>query len=106
MNRLSGVIAPMLHAAGLDVRTVSRAGGDVHELVITNPARPDWGRIVIDREGLMEWDYWGHLTDDTGAVDLAAVIIAIMAASPGGDADRYGRSARIHDVEERDRPHP
>jgi hypothetical protein len=46
MNRLPGVIAPMLGTAGLDVRTVSRAGGDVHELVITNPARPDWGRIV------------------------------------------------------------
>jgi hypothetical protein len=60
MNRLSRVIAPILRAAGLDVRTVGPAGGDVHELVVANSARPDWGRIVIDREGLMEWDYWGQ----------------------------------------------
>jgi hypothetical protein len=106
MNRLSGVIAPMLHAAGLDVRTVSRAGGDVHELVITNPARPDWGRIVIDREGFMEWDYWGHLADDAGAADLAAVIIAIMAARPGDTGARYGARPTSQPAEERGRPHP
>ncbi|HWG00766.1 MAG TPA: hypothetical protein VG164_02810 [Trebonia sp.] len=38
MNQLSRVIAPLLRSAGLDVRTVSRAGGDIHELVVTNPS--------------------------------------------------------------------
>jgi hypothetical protein len=107
MNGLSRVIAPMLRTAGLDVRTVSCAGGEVHELVVTNPARPDWGRIVIDREGLMEWDYWGHLADDIGAAHMATVIISIMATRPGSDdGRRHGQAARIPDTGERDRAHP
>jgi hypothetical protein len=100
MNRLSRVIAPMLRTAGLDVRTVGPAGGEVHELVVTNPARPDWGRIVIDREVLMEWGYWSHLADDTGAADIATIIIAIMATSPGNDSERYGRHSNIRVAEE------
>jgi hypothetical protein len=78
MNHLSSVIAPMLQAAGLDVRPVGIPGGEVHELAVTNPAQPNWGRIVIDREGLMEWDYWGDPTTDAGAAGIAAVIITIM----------------------------
>ena len=106
MNRLPRVIAPMLRTAGLDVRTVRRASGEVHELVVTNrPAR--LGRIVIDREGLMEWDYWGHLADDIGAAHMATVIISIMATRPGSDdGRRYGQAARIPDTGERDRAHP
>ena len=94
----------MLRAAGLDVRTVCGAGGEVHELVVTNPAQPDCGRVVIDREGLMEWDYWGHVADDTGAADMAAIITAIMATRPGSDANRYGRADRTPGAGERDRP--
>ena len=93
-------------AAGLDVRTISRAGGEIHELVITNPAHPDWRRVVIDREGLMEWDYWGPLAEDAGAVDMAAVIIAIMATRAGRHPQRYGMNSDQPDSTERDRPHP
>lgn len=87
MSRLSRIIAPMLSAAGLDIRPVGRADGETHELVVTNPRFPAWGRVVIDREGLMEWDYWGCIHDDAGAADIATVIIAVMGARPGDDAD-------------------
>jgi hypothetical protein len=48
----------------------------------------------------------GHLADDTGAADMAIVIIAIMAASTGGDSERYGRQPGLQAAEERDRSHP
>lgn len=57
-------------------------GSQIHELVVTSPHYPAWGRIVIDGGGLIEWDYWGHIADDAGAADIAAVIIAVMAARP------------------------
>jgi hypothetical protein len=100
MSRLSRVIAPMLHAAGLDVRAVSGADGQVRELVITNPRHPDWGRVVVDREGFMEWDYWGRIADHPGAASIATVIIAIMATRPSDDADRLGRAAYLAAAEE------
>jgi hypothetical protein len=82
MSRLSRVVAPMLHAAGLDVRPVGRADGELHELVITNPRQPSWGRVVIDRDGRMEWDYWGDLVTDAGAASIADVVIAVLAPRP------------------------
>jgi hypothetical protein len=54
----------------------------------------------------MEWDYWGHLADDTGAADMATVIIAIMAARPGSALARYSRKPSQPAPDERDRPHP
>lgn len=106
MNRLARIIAPMLTAAGLDVRPVTRADGEMRELVVTNPRFPGWGRVVVDREGLMEWDYWGHIAEDAGAADLAAVIIAIMGRQPGDHPDRYGARPTFQPAAERDRPHP
>ena len=94
MNRLNRIIAPLLTRAGLDVRTVSGADGQARELIVTNPRQPNWGRVVIDREGLMKWDYWGQVHEDHGAVDIATVIIAIMAARPGSDPERHARTAR------------
>jgi hypothetical protein len=89
MSRLTRVIAPLLVRAGLDVRAISGVDGQVRELVVTNPRQPTWGRVVIDHEGLMEWDYWGQVADDPGAADIAAVIIAIMATRPSGHPDRH-----------------
>jgi hypothetical protein len=106
MSRLTRVVAPILRAAGLDIREVQSVGGEVCELVITNPRFHIWGRVVVDRDGLMEWDHWGRLADDTGAAQLATVITAIMAASPGDDNDRYGRRPTFHPAEESNRPHP
>ncbi len=106
MSRLTRVIAPLLGRAGLDIRAIGRADGQVHELVVTNPRHPSWGRIVIDREGLMEWDYWGQIGDDAGAADIATVIIAIMATRPGDNAEPYSRAAYRPAPEKRDRPHP
>ena len=104
MSRLTRVIAPLLGKAGLDIRAVGGADGQVHELVVTNPRFPGWGRVVIDREGLMEWDYWGNIGDDHGAADIAAVIIRIIGTRPGDDAERYGQAPHLPAPEERDRP--
>jgi hypothetical protein len=105
VSRLTRVVAPMLRSAGLDVREVSRAGGEVRELVVTNPRFPAWGRVVVDCDGFMEWDYWGEISEDAGATRLAAVIIAVIAAHPGDDGERYGRRPSFQPAE-RDRPHP
>jgi hypothetical protein len=88
MSRLSRIIAPMLHSAGLDVRAINGADGQVRELVITNPRQPGWGRVVINHEGHMEWGYWGQVHDDPGAATMATVVIAIMATPQHGHPDR------------------
>jgi hypothetical protein len=44
--------------------------------------------------------------DDTGAADMATVIIAVMAAVPGSDANRYSCTACASDSGGRGRPHP
>jgi hypothetical protein len=106
MSRLTRVIAPMLRSAGLDIREVGRAGGGVRELVVTNPRYPTWGRVVVDCDGLMEWDYWGEISEDAGAARLAAVIIAVMATRLGVDGESYGTRPAFQPAPERDRPHP
>jgi hypothetical protein len=105
MSRLSRVIAPMLHAAGLDVRPVGRADGELHELVITNPRQPSWGRVTIDQDGRMEWGYWGNAVTDAGAASIATVVIAIMAPDTGHHAGRDPRVTRPQASAERARPH-
>ena len=106
MSSLTRIIAPMLRSAGLDIREVSRADGEVRELVVTNPRYPTWGRVLVDRDGLMEWDYWGEVSADAGAAQLATVIIAVMATHPGDDAERYGARPTFQPAAERNRPHP
>jgi hypothetical protein len=99
------IIAPMMRAAGLDIRPMSRPDGEVFELVITNPQYPTWGRVIIDREGFTEWRYWGDLADDDAAARLATVIKAIMAPRPGDNAARGTRPA-YRPAPEADRPRP
>lgn len=106
MSRLSRVIAPLLAKGGLDIRPMAGADGQVHELVVTNPRFPSWGRVVIDRDGFMEWSYWGNLATDHGAADTAHVIMSIICDRPGDDAERYGRATFTPSSEERSRPHP
>ena len=106
MSRLTRVIAPLLRVRGLDIREVHGADGEVRELVVTNPRFPAWGKVIIDRDGFMEWDYWGHVGDDTAAAQLAAVITAIMASRPGDDATRYSTRPTFQPTAERNRPHP
>jgi hypothetical protein len=93
MSRLTRVIAPLLARAGLDVHAISGADGQVHELVVTNPRQPAFGRVVINREGLMKWDYWGHIASDPGAADLATVVTAIMATPISSQPDHHAGTA-------------
>lgn len=44
----------------------------------------------------MERDCWGLLADDTGAVDTATVIIAVMAAHSGDEEERLGNRLAGH----------
>lgn len=94
MSRLTKIIAPMLREHGLDVREVEGISGDVRELVVTNPAFPHWGRIVIDRDGLLEWDHWGDIDHDDGATALACVITGVLASGDNPDRGRYGKLRR------------
>jgi hypothetical protein len=105
MSRLTRVIAPMLRTAGLDIREMRRADSEIRELVVTNPQPPAWGRVVIDPDGLMEWDYWGRISDGAGAADIATVITAVMASRPG-DTERHDRRPAFQPAAERDRPRP
>jgi len=96
----------MLRAAGLDVREVNGVDGEPRELVVTNPCFTTLGRVVIDRDGLMEWDYWGHVRDEDGAADIASVIVGVLCSRPGEDGERPGRLRILPPPDERDRPHP
>jgi hypothetical protein len=58
MSSLTRVIAPVLRANGLGIREVHAADGGIRELVVTSPRCPAWGRVTVDRDGLMERDYW------------------------------------------------
>jgi hypothetical protein len=51
-------------------------------------------------------DYWGEIAEDDGAARLAAVIIAIMAARPGDNAERYDKRPSFTPAADRNRPHP
>jgi hypothetical protein len=51
--------------------TTETASSRPRVLVISSPRQPGRGRVVIDREGLMEWDYRGHLGTDARAADEA-----------------------------------
>jgi hypothetical protein len=109
MSRLTTVIAPLLRENGLDVHEVEGTGnGGIRELVVTNPRFPFWGRIVIDREGFLEWDHWGEIGDNQGATEIAQVIIGVLASGPDGTGDRYGkvRDSDRPPPEGWDRPHP
>jgi hypothetical protein len=106
VTRLTRIIGPLLQATGLDVRPVSGADGEVHELVVTNPGQPDRGRVIVDRYGLMEWDYWGQLRDDAGAADLAAVITAIMATRFNDQSHHRDQVPRPPGPTEDQTPHP
>jgi hypothetical protein len=33
------------------------------------------GKVIVDREGFMELDSWGEISEDDGAAQLAAVIV-------------------------------
>ena len=94
VNRLTEIIGPMMRERGLDVREVAGTGQQIRELVITNPEFPHWGRVVVDREGLTSWDYWGETGTDDAASRLAAVITALIASNPGEDGNRYPRPGR------------
>ena len=104
MSRLAKIIAPILRAHSLDVREVEGIAGETRELVVTNRDFPGWGRVVVDRDGLLEWDHWGDIDDEDGAAALARIITGILASGDDPDPDRYG-TLRPQQPETA-RPHP
>jgi hypothetical protein len=57
LGRIVHVIRTKLEAHGLDLREVL-FNEEVVELIVTNPGHSSRGRILVDRNGLVEWDHW------------------------------------------------
>ena len=62
----------------MQVTELARSG-EVVELVVTNLRRPGEGRVVIGRDGLIEWDRRHQVTDELVAVHIVAVLVSILA---------------------------
>lgn len=105
-TRLSRVIAPLLRDHGLTVTPYPACAHEPRELVVTNPAFPAWGRVVIDRDGFMEWDLQATVETDDGAREIAGVIIGLIAGGEGEADDRYGQPPHWQSPEDAARPHP
>jgi hypothetical protein len=103
MSRLTKITAPVLREHALDVRAVEGVTGEARELVVTNPSFPHWGRVVIDRDGLLEGDHWGDINHDDGAAAPARVIVGILVGGDKPDPDRYGK---LHPQQTRSPPAP
>ena len=106
MNRLTEVIGQALRQCGLEVREVEGSGQQIRELVVKNPKFPHWGRVVVDREGLLSWDYWGEMGSDEAAFALASVIIALIGSAPGEDGSRYPQPSTPAPPGDPGRAHP
>jgi hypothetical protein len=100
VNRLAEVVAPSLRGDSLDVREVTGASGEVRELLVTSPSSLRRGRVTVDSQGSLWWEFRADLRSDAGAVTLTAVITALlaersrpaedMAGTPGKADDRDG----------------
>jgi len=75
------LITPVLHAAGLDVIPV-RHHEEIIELIVRLPGDPSGSRIVLDRNGIMEWDRWCGEPRNTDGGRLAQVILAALGRAP------------------------
>jgi hypothetical protein len=106
MNRLTRIIAPLLSKAGLDGRAVGGSDGDIRELIVTSPRYPSWGCVLVDREGHMQWDYWGNAATDHGAADIATLVAAIIGQRRDGADDHNGQAAYLSAPEERGQSFP
>ena len=106
VGRLSRLIAPLLREHGLTVTPYPADADEPRELAVTNPAFPGWGRVVIDRDGFMEWDLHGTVETDDDARGIARVIVSLLAGGEGEAGDRYGRPQHWQPPEDAARPHP
>jgi hypothetical protein len=82
-DHIAAAVTAMLHGTGLHIERRRL------ELIITNPADPDNGRVVISlTDGYVSWErtetsYWGHLEgipsqdQDTRAVPATQIIQAL-----------------------------
>lgn len=89
MSKLSRIVAPKLRGYGLKVEEYPPGSQDPRELRVTNPRFAGSGYVVIDREGLVEWDLWTDMGSDTGAGSAADMIISLLThAAPITAAER------------------
>jgi hypothetical protein len=79
LRSLSQAVGARLRACGLQVTELTRSG-EVVVLVVTNPRRPEEGRVVIGRDGLIEWDRGHQASDDLVAAHIAAVLLSMLAS--------------------------
>lgn len=88
MSKLSRIVAPKLRKYGFEVQEYPPGSEHPRELRVTNPRLPGSGCVVIDREGLIEWDRWADMSSDTGAGSTADMIIGLLAS--GGPVTASG----------------
>ena len=94
MSKLSRIVAPKLRKYGFEVEEYPPGSEHPRELRVTNPRYPGSGCVVIDREGLVEWDLWADMSSDTGAGSTADMIIGLLASAEPVAASGAGPGAR------------
>lgn len=82
LDDVACLLAPVLHAAGLDLIPV-RHHDEIIELIMRLPGDQSGNRVVLDRNGIMEWDHWCGRPGNAHGERLARVILAAL----GGDPD-------------------
>jgi hypothetical protein len=100
LGHTADAIRPKLEACGLDLRQVLFSE-QVVELIVINPGDPSRGRVVVDRNGLVEWDHWCPARDAVTGELVVSVIVAALSTSraqavvPGGVRFGGGRATPL-----------
>jgi hypothetical protein len=85
---ISEAIISRLRESGLDVREQARSGLAVG-FVVRNPRCPGNGHVVIDRNGLIEWNRHHQATDQL-VIALTNAVICLLTTAGDRSPDRSG----------------
>jgi hypothetical protein len=89
LGPIAEAIISRLRESGLDVREQARSGPAV-DVVVTNPRRPGNGHVVIDRNGLIEWNRYRQATDQLVIAHMTNAVICLLTTSGDRGPDRSG----------------
>jgi hypothetical protein len=86
---ISEAVISRLRESGLNVRGRARSG-QAAGFVVTNPRRPGNGHVVIDRNGLIEWNRHRQATDQLVIAHMTNAVINLLTTSGDRGPDRSG----------------
>ena len=89
LGLISEAIISRLRESGLDVREQARSGLAV-DFVVRNPRRPGNGHVVIDRNGLIEWNRHRQVTDQLVIAHMTNAVICLLTTAGDRHPDRSG----------------